>query len=54
MDMEEARLEQWREDVEIGQVEEDDFGLEWEEFKRIHPNISFDEFERAVKKIQEM
>ena len=54
MDMDEARLEQWKEDVEISQIDEGDFGLEWEEFKRLHPNISFDEFERAVKKIQEM
>ena len=54
MDMDEAIHEQWLEDVEIEQVDEGDFGLEWEEFKKLHPNISFDEFERALKKIQEV
>lgn len=45
-------LEQVHKQSEV--IEEDDYTLDWDDFKQKHPDIPKEEYEAGVKAIQEM
>ena len=54
MNIEEARLEKYHNELNRMFIDEDDLFLDWEDFKKKYPDITKEEYELVVKQFQEV